>query len=415
MILLIDNPSLDDLTLLLIEHTVRVLRERFDITIAYLVSEHLSPDALTIHPILVQRSKTTIKELSLDHDVIYLNGKMGLSSIPEITQSVCSIEKEIMIVFQNDNVLTPILTDLLTIDNIYHRSLIRESSFQPDLSSFDSTEYIFYPQADLDLEKRLISNNLAINTLGYAYDIDQTPYPHMFTRFTSPHQGLLLKQIDDPDMIPPILHLLSFDSEQIDDTLWKRALNNKWRIKTWNIDDVADLMIGSRWQNYYDSYEDSMIRNFVIYLAILESEGGVVIESNLLPQRLIPNTLLSSEIFAFFDRNYSINLSIFGAVPRMPDHRSYDIYTQLESLFARQTPVLEIISFIITYPKAKLYPHYWIEEDLRLSFLPKPFVRRRVVEKIEEVVLTPIVHQPIITAEGMRHQLTVNPRDRHIL
>lgn len=376
----IDNPPVDDFTLLMVQLSINTITSSVQVSQILLLSNHLPVDVFSSSVNIYQTSKPPEKDINL----VYLNGKAALLAWPtDLRQSVCNDEESVIIRLSHGDTMTSTL-DTIKPDTSINRALIREFVYVPPLPVI-SHDYLFYPYLDQDYD--ISTGSKAINTLGYSYDT--IAFDRVYKRYRSKLSGLYVKP-NKGQKIPKILHLIE---DRV--SAWERVLPTDWVIRVWTWDMIADVMVNTNWLTYYTNADDHEMRSFIISLAVLKTEGGVIIPPNVTPKRTFPRELLANDLLVFFDDDYGIDLSVYGSIP----HSRTNIFMTIETMIARGNSIEEIKAFMLTQ---FVFPSY-------TSFLDMV-----IVEQVcDEPMTKPVVS--VTNIASTKRQLSINPRDLYNL
>jgi len=256
-----------------------------------------------------------------------------------------------MVSFHNNKLVLIFLAEIYAGKNLINNRI-------DEIISCNNSEFLFYPHLDvspcginLDRNEQLfiptkvsiesakinnINNNFGyykqnmnmlpnyFNTNGFYGTIkSERCYHSLFRRFDDKNSGLYIKKQVGKIIIPQILHCVWLDNNDkmknyID--AWGKILREPWQYMVWTSDNLNLLLDrDNRWTRLYHKETDTIIKTFIVYMAILEKHGGFVINSYTLPLKLIPEEILINKfVVSFIDENdFGTNLSyqIMASVP----------------------------------------------------------------------------------------------------
>jgi len=292
-------------------------------------------------------------------------------------------------------------------------------------------EYLFYPQLDLEypmvyLEPPLPEKYCAYNSNQFYVTEKILPsklYPHFFKRFLDKRCGLYLQRktsLLEEQLIPRKFHIL-YLLENPDSKIfyaWRKILKNEWECCLWTLTDLREKVFKpddngiNKWETIFDTIGE-YYRPLIASIAILEKNGGVLVEGSAIPLQKIPDDFLYHPFFtSFLDERKSttrLSLRILGSCPYPL------VFQKIYYLFcSQQLTYLEKI--IIEHPDTLIYPSYYFH----LTYSDQPLLRRRTIfyflQKRPKILVYKkpylIYHPYQSQAAAIQQTLLVNPRDR---
>lgn len=352
--------------------------------------------------------------------------------------------------------------------------------------SFNDPDYIFYPCVDINYSLYLDGIKLSkadsntngcsvTNTNGYsvtntnecsvtntngnsAYILpDQSVYNLMYNRFDDKNCGIFVRCQYTIPIIPKILHHIWLDIVPVTNytNAWGRILKEPWEYIIWTESKLKlDVLVGE-WLEIYNNSNQS-IKLLVIYLAIMEKYGGVVIDSFNIPIKIFPDEFLSNNfVTSFIDEKnqgqklcYRIMASVPGIVgpikkmhihpnaSRIPFDGLSNLYTgnrsdNLETnknnvpqfihmlrqlLISTKCDIDMIQQAIISSPIVTIYPSYYFNPSR--TTLTKKLIDCAICINLWKIKTSPVypktelkrVHK--INDNGILANLSIDPKDK---
>src|SRR3984885_11294130 len=167
--------------------------------------------------------------------------------------------------------------------------------------------------------------------------------------------------------IPKFFHHIWIDTNPVDSYIkaWKYVLKSPWEYKIWNVEDIINEA-NDNWKSLFKNKTDKL---FIASMIILMKYGGVIVDSFSLPQKIIPDEILSHEmIIGFLDEyQYGLKLSYrFIASIKMDDIFYNNIYSILSNNESIDT-------YLLSNKCVTVYPSYYFNP--KLSGLPSDFIK----------------------------------------
>ena len=277
-------------------------------------------------------------DLKTEHEDFTSNISLTIINI-KLKNPLTDIQDEIFsinfISFIDNKITYNMIRELYAIKDILPRA---GTNFAlEEFIEYDHNNYLFYPYLDIDLNltkiiKPIVLSHSEINSLSkcdklnspglpkifntngfYAEtDPNEKIYLSMFKRFDDGNSGIFIKKIKNKIIaIPRILHYIWFNiSEPIQNyvNIWGRILREPWKYVIWSKDKINEYILkNNTWSQIYRKETDNDLKLLIIYFAILEEYGGIIINSFVVPLKLIPDELLTNKFVMSF-----LNEKLFG-------------------------------------------------------------------------------------------------------
>lgn len=358
------------------------------------------------------------------------------------------------------------------VKNIEELSMITLPRNEIKLSTEYLNNYIYYPYMDLNLTPDL-SNDVKItnifNSRGHKYEMVIDNIFKTFTkRFVDPTEGIYLRKTNGNIIIPKILHHIWIDNNESTkySNAWQKKLVEPWEYKLWTNDDI-ELFINNniKWQKLYRRNNTHIFKMLIIYLSILETYGGVVINSYVLPLNDIPNDMLSHKFVIGFQNETShgttLSFQTLLSVKGMTDDikiKHFDaarepfeginkffidvktkkrnrnnvlsdginpglfnkLYSTLLSIDTNSNKNIDkIVAILMQDASVYIYPSYYFSPSSYLY--PKQLLDLAIMIPFQKnndqiktnIIKTPLVRNFNVTPNAILSRLNENPRDRY--
>ena len=353
------------------------------------------------------------------------------------------------------------------IDELIYNKNIREKYFpqnQIDLSEFNYhnySNYLFYPMMDLDYnyvpekpKKTENPTNLAtINTNRFTSPT--VSFSKLFHRYDDPTQGIYIRKPDKKYSIPKIVHHIWADTESSINyiNLWKKQIKDPWIYMVWDSDKIESFMNKSNWKIIYD-HVDSPTKKLVVSLAIMETHGGIIIDTYCIPVKNLDDLLCGNKFFISFKDPTNLQLSyrFMGSLPsvistndknridpnigkkpteginnffRQVNYGSQylstipELFDKLRSLLYvsnEQFEIKNLDTYLLNNSDVFVYPSYLFHPNR--TNLPKQLTTHTVAILLYKPIVnqiktkTKVTRNYIATKEAIIDRLSENPRDR---
>lgn len=245
-----------------------------------------------------------------------------------------------------------------------------------DNYEINESEYIFYPKMSIctnNIKKYRINADI-FDTSGVMYDNMINPFPYMYKKFTSCQDGLFIKKYNSLQIIPKIIHHIWYEQQPTDSSTkkWKEYLDNTWQYKIWTIDSIKELIDSSRWINLYNSIlTNCKEHKIIIYIAILEAYGGIIVEHNKIPIKKFTNEILDREfILSYSDEFTNDECLSFDIIGSLSGNLNNKLFDKIYNLFANdfiKNKNKELIKIIVNYSGTKILPSYYFNKKFTID------------------------------------------------
>ena len=335
-------------------------------------------------------------------------------------------------------------------------SHIQLSSLIPikKIISYDHSDYIFYPYIDVChskyidhckyIESDLTSNLTHIaqlnyfNTNGFIPIINSSKsiYLSMYNRYNTKFSGLFIKKKISPIIIPKIMHHIWLQGDPIKNytNIWARILRNPWKYMIWTENNLKQDVLVGVWLDLYNRIIDTTLKLLVVYMAILEKYGGIIIDSFTIPIRLVPDDFLINKFFISFmdERNTGTKLSyrIIGSIPgnkfELPDNlcknntHNKSIFENIKQLLINNNnhndKLIAINKEFLSDIRITIYPSYLFNPNVYI--FPKQLSNLAIMINLwknyepEIYTKTELKRTYNVSEKGIIASLYENPRDK---
>lgn len=391
-----------------------------------------------IYAPIINFNKLDINKLILSNMLIIPYNPIFINTAIEFFNKGSSIDLSLTLSSLKLSIPIKNINQLNVISSFDKKELFISKYFNQFTGLFDN--YIFYPSFDIDGDKKLLDlSNLSnvFNTNGFSIDTHDI-YSLMFPRFLSKSSGLYIKQPNNSNIIPKILHhvwLTEPNMEIIE--LWKKILYD-WEYIIW----TPDKFNLGKWK---DVYEKNKLLS--IYLSILEKYGGIIINGEQMPLKKIPDDFLKEKFWLTFDENNKLSYNILGSIQGIQEHEKidsindpsrlpyegknnyfinlklnrnidddkllfYHIYQQIfNSLLNDNFDINDLLKNhnVVVYPN-----YYFNPNDTYPRFLLKKAISYPIIKKEIKLptIKTNLKRDFIMTEKSIKEHLKQNPKDR---
>ncbi|MEM0354197.1 MAG: hypothetical protein QXW79_01310 [Thermoplasmata archaeon] len=290
--------------------------------------------------------------------------------------------------------------------------------------SYDHNDYYYYPCLDIDAPKDIASEHSSMfNTNGFSPTLNnfgENYKPLLFKRFSSGTRGLFVRKRRNDIIIPKILHHIWIVDEpnKIYTNAWGRILRQPWEYKIWKEEDI--LSNSNRWEKIYRREKDQTIKVLIASMFILEKYGGIVVDSFVVPVKIISDELLRNKFCVSFldELTYGIKICyrVMGSVVNSPViNKAYQILGT-STLTSKKLEDLDKLMF--SEKDVFIFPSYYFNP--KLSFVPKKLLNRTLCislwkadgEKKIKLGEENVHRNYNINEKAILIKLRENPRDR---
>lgn len=267
-------------------------------------------------------------------DALSMIDKINIDNEKLVSDIALSISfksyKNILSIASLNNLFVSI-KDIIIINQIRERYYISDIKNDDNIFEFlyDDPRYIYYPYLDMNSPKKKIIDKINNNYIPKYYNtnnfellLDDYSFIDIYKRFTENTSGLFLeKKLNKNILIPKILHHVWLDRSPDNKytTIWKQFMVYPWVYKIWSINDINNFIADSKWNVLYENEREINIKLLIIYFAILEKYGGIVISSFILPRKIFPDFFLYNKIFISYideaNNGTTLSFRIIGGVP----------------------------------------------------------------------------------------------------
>ncbi|MEM3062203.1 MAG: hypothetical protein QW303_01465 [Nitrososphaerota archaeon] len=289
--------------------------------------------------------------------------------------------------------------------------------------SYDHHDYYYYPYLDIDAPKDVASDSSSMfNTNGFSPILNNFEENYkllLFKRFSLGTSGLFVKKKWGDTTIPKLLHHIWITDEPNKNytNAWGRILRHPWEYKIWKEGDI--LSSSSRWEKIYRREKDQTIKMLIASMFILEKHGGIVVDSFVVPVRMIPDELLKNKFCVSFldelSEGTKICYRVMASLPNSPViNRVYQILgtdtltskklEDLDNLMLSEKDVFILPSYYFN-PKLSSVPKKLLDKTVSISLWKTDGVKR--IKLGENVCRNYNINEKAILIK-----LRENPRDR---
>lgn len=329
-----------------------------------------------------------------------------------------------------------------TPDRQYLQEVILSRTHYPTMIKHINLDTHFYfPFLDVNTDRIYVQKEAHImNVNGYAMELDQTLLSHLYLRYATVHNGVLIRKSKiKHQIIPYNIHHIWF--EEIDErsvNAWKHKYYVPWTYFLWTSELIEKEFSNSPWFVIYERSEfpeKYMITN----LMILEKYGGICIVNNMMPRHKFDALLFSNtRALALKNEKYgpSINYRIMASVERPFQHevdfnlarkpyiQSFDnvgtqdtFFTDLWHALTSSSNISHtLVKHFLQDKLLTIYPSYYfdIHEHLPREFKQVAFAYAVEPEYtlIEAPVKMPLIREHHTSVAGMLTRLLENPVTR---
>ncbi|BCS83017.1 putative glycosyltransferase [Cotonvirus japonicus] len=396
----------------------------------------------------------------------------------EISLTITNQKMNFLVNNINNNNFIKNFNDVRFTKNLKEQYIISNNNYDVNVPELfpNTNEYIFYPYFD---STSCINNNIQYknqnnqsnqinqnNTRGIitAYNsngflsADKQIFKHVFKRFDNYYHGLYVKNFNDKNIIPKIIHHLWLDNEPSQNyvKLWKSYLKCPWKYMIWQKSDVDNIFEKNDWKIIYDHVSDKNLKQLVISLAILEIYGGLIIDSFCIPKKSIDMLLKNKFFMSYSNEHCSTLLSykILGSLPgylkingknftdpnigrkpfigvnnffKLSNHEinEYDdiiipeFFSDMKNILLKtndQSKLKNLDSYFLEHDYVFVYPSYLFNSNV--SIYPSVITDMcllLILTQSKEIKIknkTKLNRSYIVTQESIINKLNENPRDK---
>jgi hypothetical protein len=305
------------------------------------MGEIVSPDILIIpysipNKIFIDSSFKIAAQLKINNEELAINIALSINYMKQ-PNNIKNIESSelanyFLNYFFNKNHLSEIKE--IKICSLPH-SNVKHESIQSLFLPFNHKDYIYYPYFDVNGEPSIIDQTFEFgqdlvklphifNTNGFKYENipDKKYYSTMFKRFGEKTSGLFIKKDKNMIIVPKILHHVWLNDTPVTNytNSWQKILKEPWKYNVWTKENLqTNVLNNNRWNKLYTEETNVALKILVAYLAILEKYGGFIIDSFIIPLKLVPDEMLTHKFMLSFadEKNSGTKLSyrIISSVP----------------------------------------------------------------------------------------------------
>src|ERR1700733_11259250 len=259
---------------------------------------------------------------------------------------------------------------------IFSKIILHEKN--GSLINYANSRYLYYPTLDMQFDNPKHIEHVTFDKINVFHSFNTNNFSDisidrmniqskMYKRFNNKMSGLFVMKMNNSYKIPKFFHHIWIDTNPVDSYIkaWKYVLKSPWEYKIWNVEDIINEA-NDNWKSLFKNKTDKL---FIASMIILMKYGGVIVDSFSLPQKIIPDEILSHEmIIGFLDEyQYGLKLSYrFIASIKMDDIFYNNIYSILSNNESIDT-------YLLSNKCVTVYPSYYFNP--KLSGLPSDFIK----------------------------------------
>jgi len=300
-------------------------------------------------------------------------------------------------------------------------SEITDPNSNNTLVSIYNPNYIYYPFFRMSIDPISSSNqNSIIDTNGQLYQTNSI-YDSMVPT-ADPNSGILVRKSSNKPIIPKILHLinLSDPNQSKYAAQWKSILREPWSYQTWTLSNLkSSLLKNTRLGNIFDSETDPNIKYLVAIISILEKYGGIAVNSDSIPLKLIPDELLTNKFVIGFANDLDLSTRFVGSIPQ--HRKSNRVLEKINNALSINSgnDLQRIFQIIRQDPNTTIYPNYYF--DPNSTILPKKLLNCAICinlyknrDPLPTHTKTDLNREYNVTSQSIIAKLSENPKNRFL-